>query len=269
MIHVRASWRRPAGRIASVVLGGLTLMAERSAIAQSIGTPKDTVARDTARADSVRTDSVRVVKNMHGMQAALYAIALAPSGLLPLIAEDSSPHSDTLAYWRDHLSLYATEGLASGRRGPILGASWTGSGSVELLLHGAFVEARVERFKLLSHVEYRTVRVGRLWHPLPPVAGGITIGYRSVRNLRAHEGVEVAFPFIAGRNDALLRFESAYVILNRQWTWNYRLQGERRLGRTPFSVGCNVEFKSWAIRNHGELSHGSFGLVLGTVFGRR
>lgn len=203
------------------------------------------------------------------MEAALYALAFVPSGLLPLVADDSSQHSDTLGFWRDHLSFYATEGLASGRRGPILGASWTGSGSVELLIHGAFIEARLEQYRLLTDVDYRTVRVGRLWHPAPPIAGGVTAGYRSVRKLRAHEGVEVGFPFIVGREDALLRFESAYVILNRQWTWNYRLQGERRLGRSPFTAGFNTEFKSWAIRNHGELSHGSFGIVFGTVLDRR
>lgn len=264
---MRVSRIRRASGLTAVVLGGLALSAG-PAFAQTTGTSKDTVVRDSVRRDSGRVDSVRVHQNMHGMQAALYAIAFAPSGLLPLIGSDSLQHSDTLGYWRDHLSLYATEGLASGRRGPVLGASWTGSGSVELLLHGAFIEARLEQYKLLTHVNYRTIRVGRLWHPTPPIAGGITVGYRSARNLRAQEGMEVGFPFVAGRDNALLRFESLYV-MSRQWTWNYRLQGERRLGRSPFTVGCNAEFKSWAIRNHGELSHGTFGIVLGMIFDQR
>jgi hypothetical protein len=207
--------------------------------------------------------------NPHALQAALYAVVFAPSGLLKIAEQDTAQHGGPLGYWNDHVSFYVTGGLASGHDGPILGASWTGSGNLEVLWRSTFAEARMEQFRLLDHVEYRTVRVGRLFHPDARMAGGVTLGYRSVRNLRAHEGVEIGFPFIYGGRNTWTRFEAAYVLSEKQSSWNYRLQWERRVGRGPFIVGCNVELKSWEIRNHGQLSHGMFAIVLGTTAGRQ
>ena len=253
-----------------LVLGcALTLAGGRSVDAQSTGVPKDSVQRDSVAIDSIRADSIPRVTDNYALPAAAIAIVAAPSLLLGILPKDSIRSAPALGYWNDRVSVYATEGLASGRRGPILGASWTGSGSVELFRRGLLVEGRVERFKLLQHVDYLTARAGRLWHPAPPLAGGITLGYRSVPHLRKHEGIEVGFPFIVGRRNAWLRFETSYVMSNRQSSWNYRAQGERRLGRTPFLVGCNAELKSWEIRRYSEASHGSFGIVLGIVFDDR
>jgi hypothetical protein len=217
--------------------------------------------------DSVLTDSTRYVQNPHQMEAVLYALAFAPAGIAALLQPDSSPPRDGgLGYWSNHVALYAAGGLASGRDGPVLGASWTGSGSIEALRHGGFLELRVEQFRLLEHVEYRTVRVGRLFHPRAGAAGGVTLGYRSVHSLRAHEGIEVGFPFVGGGRATWMRLESAYVLSTKQSSWNYRLQAERRIGRGPLIVGCNAEFKTWEIRRHGQLSHGTFAILLGSIY---
>ena len=237
------------------------------ALAQTTPTPSDSTRRDSSIVDSIRRDTVRI-RNPHALQAALYAVVIAPAGLMSIIPPDSAPVSNRLGYWNEHVSLYASGGLASGRDGPILGASWTGTGSIELLRRGVIVEARLEQFQLLRHVEYRTLRVGRLWHTRARLAGGIVAGFRDAPGLRRQQGVEIAFPFIAGGSRTWMRWESSYVLSNRQSSWNYRLQWEHRPRGGPLIVGCNVEPDSWELRNHGELSHGSFGMLVGTTFGR-
>ena len=200
------------------------------------------------------------------MEGAFFALAAAPAGLAAIIPKDSTRRPGTLGFWSDHASLYVTGGLASGRDGPILGASWTGSGNIEVVRRGTMLEVRVEHFKLHDHVEYRTVRVGRMFHTDARMVGGVTLGYRSVRNLRAHEGVEVGFPFVRGGENAWMRLESAYVMSTKQSSWNYRLQGERRVNGGPFIAGFNIELNSWELRNHGELSHGHVSLLIGTTY---
>ena len=237
------------------------------ALAQTTPAASDSARHDSSIADSIRRDTVRI-RNAHGLEAALYAVVIAPAGLMSIIPPDSAPVPHPLGYWDDHVSLYASGGLASGRDGPILGASWTGTGSIELLRRGVIVEARREQFQLLRHVEYRTIRAGRLWHSRARLAAGITAGYRDAPGLRRQQGVEVAFPFIAGGSRTWMRWESSYVLSNRQSSWNYRLQWEHRPRGGPLIIGCNVELDSWELRNHGELSHGSFGMLLGTTFGR-
>lgn len=100
------------------------------------------------------------------------------------------------------------------------------------------------------------------------MARGITAGYRDVPGLRRQQGVEIAFPCVIGGPRTWTRLESSYVLSNRQSRWNYRLQWEHRPGGGPLIVGSHIELDSWKIRNHGALSHGSFGLLIGTTIGR-
>jgi len=244
----------------------VALLVSSSAFGQTPQNPKDSAAHDSAAVDSIRIDSTRQVKDAYGLEAAFIALAAAPAGLAAIIPKDSTQHPGVLGFWSDHASFYFTEGLASGRDGPILGASWTGSGSLEALRRGILLEVRVEQFKLLKHVEYHTIHVGRMFHTDGRMVGGVTLGYRSVRNLRAHEGVEVGFPFVRGGQNAWMRLESAYVMSAQQSSWNYRLQGERRVNGGPFIAGFTIELNSWELRDHGELSHGHFSLLLGTTY---
>ena len=268
-----ADGRKPRARsiavvaLAAIVACTVAIAVASPVLAQTTPASTDSTRRDTSIVDSIRRDTVRI-RDAHALQAALYAVVIAPAGLMSIIPPDSAPVSNPLGYWNDHVSLYASGGLASGRDGPILGASWTGTGSIELLRRGLIVEARLEQFQLLRQVEYRTLRAGRLWHSRARLAAGIMAGYRDVPGLRRQQGVEVAFPFIAGGSRTWMRWESSYVLSNRQSSWNYRLQWEHRPRGGPLIVGCNVELDSWELRNHGELSHGSFGMLVGTTFGR-
>lgn len=94
------------------------------------------------------------------------------------------------------------------------------------------------------------------------------VGYRDAPGLRKQQGVDLAFPFFAGGSRTWMRYETSYVLSDRQSSWNYRLQWEHRPGGGPVIIGCNVELDSWEIRNHGELSHGSFAMLIGTTLGR-
>lgn len=59
--------------------------------------------------------------------------------------------------------------------------------------------------------------------------------------------------------------ESAYGMSIKQSSWNYRVQYERRLGTSPLIASLTADFRSWEIRNHGELSHSVFSVGLGTI----
>jgi hypothetical protein len=109
---------------------------------------------------------------------------------------------------------------------------------------------------------------GRLTHPHPALAGGVTLGYRAVRGPRAHDGLEVAFPFVGGGLRGWVRAEAAYVVSLKQSSWNYRLQGERLLGRWPVFAGFCVDLKAWEIRRRGKLSHGTLAVLLGRTYRR-
>ena len=232
--------------------------------AQTPPVRRDSVQRDSASADSVRRDSTAATPN-HMLQVALYALVIAPAGLPWIHPKDTVEQPDSLGFWTDHIAVHATGGLASGRDGPILGASWTGSASLEVLSGGTVFEVRSEHLQLHEHVEYRTFRIGQMARPRARYAGGVTIGVRRVRNLPRHEGLEIAFPFVGGGQNAWLRLESAYVMSIKQSSWNYRIQYERRLGTGPFVASITADFRSWEIRDHGELSHRVFSVGLGTI----
>ena len=231
--------------------------------------PADSAARDSlpkipVPTDSVRADSTRVL-NQHGMLAALYAVLIAPASLLYIAETPARAEPSRLGFWKNHTSLYLAGAVAdfdADSLGVEIGA---GSASVEVLVAGFLAEARLERFQYPEPLRYTTVRVGRLSHPFPEMAGGVTLGYRHVRGPRPHDGLEIGLPFVAGGPGGWVRFETAYVISLRQSSWNYRLQWERLLGRGPFFVGANLELKAWQIRRRGELSHGVLGILFGTT----
>jgi hypothetical protein len=59
--------------------------------------------------------------------------------------------------------------------------------------------------------------------------------------------------------------ETAYVMSLKQSSWNYRLQAEQLLDQGQVFVGLSLELKSWEIRRHGELSHLTLAMSLGTT----
>jgi hypothetical protein len=122
---------------------------------------------------------------------------------------------------------------------------------------------RSEHFRLPEYYHYRTVRLGYLAHPVPEVAGGMTLGYRDARGVSGHSGLEIALPFITGSREWWLRYEAAYVISTKMASWNYRFQGERLIRGGPFYVGAAVEGKTLPLRPGSKVSSIPITLVLG------
>lgn len=268
------STRGPRSRAKLVIVVLLSVLPSlafsRSPSAQEPAPPSDSPPRDSVQYDSTRADSNRWrpgnYEGPHGLQAALYALVIAPSKLVELL--DSTPASEPsrLAYWQNHVSIYVTGG-GSIPTDTGIANEWAGSGVVEVVRRGLVMEARVERARIPEHLEYSTVRAGRLAHPAPNIAAGTMLGYRHVRGPRPHSGIEVGFPFIAGGRRSWVRLEAAYVFSLKQTSWNYRVQWERMLREGPLFTGISFELKSWEIRNHGEPSHGTVSVLVGTRLG--
>ncbi len=264
-------WWGRAPRIAPLLLtGALALLPSQPTRAQVRRLPADSARRDSLPKDSATADSVHRVTSRyqgpHALQGALYSLVLAPAGILYFIETPVRAEPSRLGFWKDHVSLYLAGGDASSSADSVAPLqTLAGSASVEVLKGGFLIEARLEHFRVPEPLRYTTVRVGRLSHPRPEVAGGVTLGYRHVRGPRAHDGLEIGFPFIAGGPGGWVRMEAAYVVSLKQSSWNYRLQWERLLGRGPFFVGANLELKAGEIRRRGELSHGVLGILFGTT----
>jgi len=258
---------------ATLLTLALALLPGRPAWAQTPA--RDTVDRDSANRDSVPPnpaprDSARRAAGRyvgpHGLQGVIYGLVLAPAWI-PQFLDPPAPGAPTrLGYWRDHASL----SFAGGGAATPEDEGWAGSAAFEVLRGCLIAEARLEHFRLNVGppvaLQYRSARVGRLSRPNPGIAAGVMLGYRDVRGPRAHDGVEVAFPFIGGGPAGWVRLEAAYVVSLRQSSWNYRAQWQRRLGGGPFFAGLDLELKAWEIRRRGELSHATLGAVFGTTF---
>ena len=254
------------------------LLPARPTHAQSPVPTRDSIVRDSVRSDSLRrryeaSDSARRAAGRyvgpHGLQGVLYGFVLAPAWIPDFLDPPPPGAPTTLGFWRDHASLFVTGG---GSSTPVA-QGWSGSGSLEVLRGRLYGEVRLEQFRVdvapPVSLQYRTVRIGRMGHPNPGVAAGVTLGYRDVLGPRAHDGVEVGFPLIAGGPNGWVRLETAYVMSLQQSSWNYGMRWQRRLGGSPFFTGLDLELKSWEIRRHGQLSHGTLGVMFGTMYGRR
>jgi hypothetical protein len=241
-----------------LALGGAApLVASRASPAQLPPAQPDSAASDSARVHTA------VGHGAHEGQLALYALVIAPAGLVTF-AGDSADVTDSLPLSRDHFSFSLGAGLASGSDGPMLGASGSGSLHLELFRSGTVLALRAERYMLANRqVDYLTIRMGHALRPRPRAIGGVTVGFRFVPRLRRHQGVEIAFPFIAGGRRSHVRLESAWVISLEQVSWSYQVRYDRRIGTGPWTIGLNADLEDREIRNHGRLSHYSVGVVLG------
>ena len=275
---------RCAARMGGMVLAAtLALLPGRPTCAQTPTPARDSVVRDSVVRDSVgrdslpprsvATDSARRAAGRyvgpHALQGVLYAVVLAPAWMPDFFDPPPPGAPKRLGFWRDHASAFVAGDAASTPEDE----GWTGSGSVEVLRGRLYGEVRLEHFRLNVgppvSLRYRTLRLGRMGHPNPQLAAGVTLGYRDVLGPRAHDGVEVGFPLIAGGPNGWVRLETAYVMSLKQSSWNYGARWQRRLRGGPFFAGLDLELKSWEIRRHGQLSHGTLGVLLGTTYGRQ
>lgn len=240
-----------------------------------------TTAGAQARPDTLPTvrDSIRHGAAAHGsapacgvshhaMMAALYRVVIAPGGLLCLAMPDSQPDDGRrLAFARDHLRLYVSGGpISAGTDTDDVYSTWASLAAAELLVNTFLLEARIERFLMPDELTYASIRVGRLSRRFRTITGGATIGYRDVRGARPHDGIEIAFPFVTGGPGGWVRLETAYVFSNTQSSWNYRIQWDRLQGNGPVFLGLRLDLNSREMSRKGRLSHGVFGVVLGTTW---
>ena len=93
--------------------------------------------------------------------------------------------------------------------------------------------------------------------------GGVTAGYRATRGGAAHAGPEVAFPLVVGGRRWRTLFEVSYLVAGDGAFWNYRLQTQWALRKTPFFIGFDCDLKDVPIRNHGQIETGALSLLLG------
>ena len=198
----------------------------------------------------VPNDSGRIVRRGQPFVEALLLMPVAPAGLV-LLVDTANLEFPPLGFWAKRVAAYVTGGPAFADSA---GETWAYSAGVEILARGFYAEARNEHFRLPHHIEYRTVRVGYLVHPVPETAGGVTIGYRDARGAQGHEGVEIGFPLITGSRSFWMRYEASYVISKTMQSWNYRMQAEYVFRGGPLYIGANVEAKTLPLRTGSKVS---------------
>lgn len=186
---------------------------------------------DTTRA------TIRPAPLMEGM----LLMPIAPGAAAFLLKREPGPQLAPLGYWDKRVSAHVAGGPAFADTS---GETSAYSAGVEVLVRGWYAEVRNEHFRLPEHIEYRSARLGYLIHPVPEVAGGVTVGYREARGVRGHSGAELAFPFVAGSRTWWLRYEAAYVMGKEMVSWSYRMQAEFLFRGGPLYWGLNVEAKS-------------------------
>jgi hypothetical protein len=196
------------------------------------------------------------------MVEGMLLMPIAPGALALLLRKEPGPELPPLGFWERRLAVHAAVGGGVARSDSNTCAY---SAGVEILLRGIYAEARTEHFLFPKHIEYRTARLGYLFHPLPEAAGGITLGYRDAQGIPAHDGLEVAFPFVTGSRTWWLRYEAAYVFSRDTPSWSYRMQAEFLIRGGPLYAGLNVEAKSLPLRTGSKV----FSIPLSVIVGVR
>jgi hypothetical protein len=200
-------------------------------------------------------DSSRVLRSAPGrLLQTMTLFIVAPSALL-LLAENPCPDEDDPrpASWRNYVAVYGTGGFA-------VTGDWRGgvasAGGVELMVRGVYAEARVDRYGISDGVRMWDARAGYLVRPFPEVAGGVTVGYRQVRDAPdawTQGGVMVGFPFVlAGcseRNPCWFHWEPTYLLTGDGLAVSPRARVDVSVPRTP--LVARLEFESRGVR-HGD-----------------
>ncbi|HEU0014478.1 MAG TPA: hypothetical protein VFQ45_12385, partial [Longimicrobium sp.] len=165
----------------------LAVLAAASLRAQKPETPRGCPAEEWPR------DSV-VSPNHGGLALFMATFLFVPSATLLHPAGRCTDDVAPLEFMRMHASLAAGGGgYANNRRG-----GWAGSVRAEAIVGRVYGEFRFERYNLGGSVRLRGGRVGYLLHPVPSLAGGVTVGYREASiDEDALEGLEIAFPFFS------------------------------------------------------------------------
>lgn len=249
-------------------------------LAGAVASAQTPPAPDSARRDSTAADTTlpRWRRSTHTgrpcayqgvdmpLQLVAVELAIAPPLLLStpslIMCRPDEKFGPTVGFARSHVAVYgvAAENAVYDSSGAVY------SGSVEALWRGAFAEVRTQHIVFPHSYSYRIVHGGYLAHPWPGLMGGLTVGYRSVPALPRHEGVEVAFPLIAGNERAWARLETSYVAGRHMTSWNGRLQGEWVLRGGPLIAGFNIEAITLPLSRTSRPAAVPIGILLGARF---
>ena len=230
---------RRSATVAAIALGVLSASPAR---AQS-HPPSDSARRDSLHRDSVHVRPVEsplmllipvVGVGLFAAMGGAFAFAPAPFALLP-----RQPDHPPLGFLDEHRAVYVTAGAGFGT-----GRGWATSANAEAM-HGHWLnEASFEDFQRRERVQHISVAGGYLWHPRRGTAGGVTIGYQYARVGWMESGATIGFPFFIGDVANTFRIEPTYTVSVHGALWNYRLQYDRRIGRSPYFAGLRAVGKS-------------------------
>lgn len=225
----------------TLVLSLLALLSS-PALPQEPAQPKDSAAKDSSSRPVGPGCELCIGVVIAAVNAGMLA---APSALL--FFKTNEQDRGRLGFADAHVTAFFVQGGSIERPGK----GWTHSENVEVRTGRLFGAMRIEHVALsdLGLFRFTTVRAGYVVHPRARIAGGFTLGYRWARGDTVQNAIEVSFPLFAGGPNGWGRFEPIYLISDAGVMWNYRLQAEFPIRRTPLLVGFNMEAKT--VRQHG------------------
>lgn len=211
----------------------------------------------------VEDDSVRVRGDIHGrLMGVMALLAIAPSALL-LFEDPGCEVDDPPASWGSHAAVFGGGGIA-------LAGEWRGglarSGAIEVLVRGVYAEGRVDRYSLSGGVRMWDARAGYLFHSPAGLAGGVTVGYRQVREAPGEwtqGGVLIGFPIVftgcSARRPCWLQWEPTYLVSEGTLAASPRARLDVPIPRTP--LVARLDFESRGVRKADPITIGlGFGL---------
>jgi hypothetical protein len=199
-------------------------------------------AQDAAAPDSTTQDSLsqagphnwRMLPAFAGLSLA-FVVAPPALFLIPgLLTPDSTRTLPT-----HHVAAY----LAGGGIGDGAPNSWTHSENIEVIQGHLFASASLEHLYTQQRLRFGTIRAGYLFRPNPGLAGGFTLGYRSVAGSRGEDAVLIGFPLAAGGEKVAVRVEPIYAVSRAGVSWTFKVQGDFHILPKPLFTGMLVEAK--------------------------
>ncbi|HEX2081079.1 MAG TPA: hypothetical protein VHG08_25480 [Longimicrobium sp.] len=195
----------------------------------------------------------RVARHLDAGLARLFFWFIVAPSVLVFTGEEPACAGEDLrpGPWRSYAAVYGTGGFA-------VTGDWRGgvahSGSVEVMVRGVYAEARVDRYGISDGVRMWDARAGYFIRPIRPLAGGVTVGYRQVRDAPdawTQGGVMIGFPIMfvgcGERPPCSLQWDPAYLITGDGLAVTPRVRVDYPVLHTP--LVARLEFESRGVRH--------------------
>jgi hypothetical protein len=206
-------------------------------LSQPLVAQEGQTAADTTVADSTQPGVRHPPLLLPALVGVAAVMATAPPALL-LIPGLVRPDSTRWLADR-YLALYLTGG-GIGDGAP---SSWTNAEHVDLRRGHLLASASIEHFNVGDRLRYSTLRAGYLFQPMRGMAGGLTLGYRSVSGTDGQDAVILSFPYLTGWRKIAVRFEPTYVMSGAGVSWTFRFQSELYELAGPMFAGFVIDAK--------------------------